>query len=100
MKKKVGDKVVNLIEVGPAHTNGDVLVYVPSDKVIFTGDILFIEGHPILWAGPVMNWINACEKIISMDVDFIVPGHGPVTNNNGVRAVKDYLTYIDTESTV
>ena len=33
-----------------------------------------------------------------MDVDFIVPGHGPVTNNNGVRAVKDYLTYIDTES--
>ena len=98
MKKKVGDKVIDLIEVGPAHTNGDVLVYVPSDKVVFTGDILFIEGHPILWAGPVKNWINACEKIISMDVDFIVPGHGPVTNNNGVRAVKDYLTYIDTES--
>ena len=98
MQRKVGDKVIELIEVGPAHTNEDILVHVPSDKVVFTGDILFIEGHPILWAGPVINWIDACEKIIVMDADFVVPGHGPVTDNKGVRAVKDYLVYIDAES--
>ena len=98
MQRQVGDKIVELIEVGPAHTNGDVLVHVPSDKVVFTGDILFIEGHPILWAGPVKNWINACDRIISMEVDFVVPGHGPVTDNRGVKAVRDYLIYIDTES--
>jgi len=69
-QRQVGDKIVELIEVGPAHTNGDILVHVPSDKVVFTGDILFIEGHPILWAGPVKNWINACDRIISMEVDF------------------------------
>ena len=97
-QRQVGDKIVELIEVGPAHTNGDVLVHVPSDKVVFTGDILFIEGHPILWAGPVKNWINACDRIISMEVDFVVPGHGPVTDNRGVKAVRDYLIYIDTES--
>ena len=97
-QRQVGDKVVELIEVGPAHTNGDVLVHVPSDKVVFTGDILFIEGHPILWAGPVGNWINACDRIIAMEVDFVVPGHGPVTDNRGVRAVRDYLVYIDSES--
>ena len=97
-QRQVGDKIVELIEVGPAHTNGDVLVHVPSDKVVFTGDILFIEGHPILWAGPVKNWINACDRIISMEVDFVVPGHGPVTDNRGVKAVRDYLVYIDTES--
>ena len=97
-QRQVGDKIVELIEVGPAHTNGDILVYVPSDKVVFTGDILFIEGHPILWAGPVKNWINACDRIISMEVDFVVPGHGPVTDNRGVKAVRDYLVYIDTES--
>jgi len=97
-QRQVGDKVVELIEVGPAHTNGDVLVHVPSDKVVFTGDILFIEGHPILWAGPVENWINACDRIIAMEVDFVVPGHGPVTDNRGVRAVRDYLVYIDVES--
>lgn len=98
MQRQVGDKIVELIEVGPAHTNGDVLVHVPTDKVVFTGDILFIEGHPILWAGPVKNWINACDRIISMEVDFVVPGHGPVTDNRGVKAVRDYLAYIDTES--
>ena len=97
-QRQVGDKIVELIEVGPAHTNGDVLVHVPTDKVVFTGDILFIEGHPILWAGPVKNWINACDRIISMEVDFVVPGHGPVTDNRGVKAVRDYLAYIDTES--
>ncbi|HIO42783.1 MAG TPA: MBL fold metallo-hydrolase, partial [Gammaproteobacteria bacterium] len=91
MQRQVGDKIVELIEVGPAHTNGDILVHVPSDKVVFTGDILFIEGHPILWAGPVKNWINACDRIISMEVDFVVPGHGPVTDNRGVKAVRDYL---------
>ena len=97
-QRKVGDKIIELIEVGPAHTKGDILVYVPSSKVVFTGDILFIEGHPILWAGPVKNWINACEKIIAMEVDFVVPGHGPVTDNRGVDAVKDYLIYIDKEA--
>jgi glyoxylase-like metal-dependent hydrolase (beta-lactamase superfamily II) len=97
-QRQVGDKIVELIEVGPAHTNGDVLVHVPSDRVVFTGDILFIEGHPILWAGPVKNWVNACDRIISMEVDFVVPGHGPVTDNRGVKAVRDYLVYIDTES--
>ena len=97
-QRKVGDKIVELIEVGPAHTRGDILVYIPSSKVVFTGDILFIEGHPILWAGPVKNWIRACEKIIAMEVDFVVPGHGPVTDNRGVEAVKDYLIYIDKET--
>ncbi len=47
----VGNKSVRLIEVGPAHTRGDVLVQVVDDRVIYTGDILFVEGHPIIWAG-------------------------------------------------
>jgi len=100
IERKVGDKIVKLIEVGPAHTNGDILAYVPKDKTVFTGDILFIEGHPILWAGPVENWIQACDLILSMDVEFIVPGHGPVTNKKGVEAVKDYLVYVRDEAKI
>lgn len=95
---KVGDKQVRLIEVGPAHTGGDVLVHVPGDRAVFTGDILFINGTPLMWAGPVANWIRACEQIIAMDVDVIVPGHGPVTDKAGVRRVADYLAYADREA--
>jgi glyoxylase-like metal-dependent hydrolase (beta-lactamase superfamily II) len=95
---KVGDKAVQLIEVGPAHTGGDVLVHVPGDKTVFTGDILFIDGTPLMWAGPVANWIRACETIIAMDVDVIVPGHGPVTDKAGVKRVAEYLAYVDREA--
>ncbi|MEM7015765.1 MAG: MBL fold metallo-hydrolase [Pseudomonadota bacterium] len=95
---KVGDRAVELIEVGPAHTAGDVLVHLPDTKIVFTGDILFIGGTPILWAGPVSNWIKACDRIIAMDADVIVPGHGPITDNEGVRQVQAYLNYIDSEA--
>lgn len=98
MDMRVGDKAVRLIEVGPAHTGGDVLVHVPGDKAVFTGDILFINGTPLMWAGPVANWIRACETITRMDVDVIVPGHGPVTDKAGVRRVADYLAYVDREA--
>jgi cyclase len=94
----VGGRAVDLIEVGPAHTAGDVLVHVPQAKAVFTGDILFIEGTPIMWAGPVSNWIGACARIIAMDVDVIVPGHGPLTDKAGVREVADYLAYINREA--
>jgi len=97
MTIRVGDKQVNLVEVGPAHTAGDVLVHVPSDSTVFTGDILFIGGTPIIWAGPVENWIKACDKIIEMGAEKIVPGHGPITDAAGVRKVQEYLTYINTE---
>lgn len=94
----VAGRAVDLLEVGPAHTAGDVLVHVPQAKTVFTGDILFIEGTPIMWAGPISNWIAACDRIIAMDVDTIVPGHGPITNKAGVREVADYLAFIHREA--
>jgi glyoxylase-like metal-dependent hydrolase (beta-lactamase superfamily II) len=95
---KVGDKPIELIEVGPAHTRGDVLVYSPTDRAVFTGDILFIEGTPIMWQGPVANWLAACERIEAMDVDIIVPGHGPITDKAGVRRVREYLAFVRDEA--
>ncbi len=94
----VGDKTVRLIEVGPAHTRGDVLAYVPADRVIYTGDILFVGGHPIIWAGPIANWIKACQLMLELDVATVVPGHGPITDKRGVAAVKGYLEYIQREA--
>ena len=90
----VGDKSVRLLEVGPAHTRGDVLVHSPEDRIVFTGDILFIEGTPIVWEGPIANWIRACERIEAMDVDVVVPGHGPITDRGGARRVREYLSFV------
>ncbi len=95
---KVGNKAVELKEVGPAHTRGDVIVHVPDDRTIFTGDILFIDSTPIMWQGPVQNWIDACDYIASLDVETIIPGHGPITDKAGVAAMKGYLEYIRDEA--
>jgi cyclase len=94
----VGSKEVRLIEVGPAHTLGDTLVYIPADRAVFTADILFIGGHPIIWVGPTSNWLRACDRILAMDVDVIVPGHGPITDKQGVAQVKAYLQYVYDEA--
>jgi cyclase len=95
---RVGGKRVALIEVGPAHTRGDCLVHVPDDGVVFTGDILFVEGTPIVWAGPVQNWIDACDRIAALGADVVVPGHGPITDRRGAAAVRGYLVYVRDEA--
>ncbi len=95
---RVGNKAIKLIEVGPAHTRGDTLVHLPEDKVVFTGDILFNEGTPIAWAGPVGNWIKACNRILDMDVDVVVPGHGNVADKRAVSAMRDYLQFVTDEA--
>jgi glyoxylase-like metal-dependent hydrolase (beta-lactamase superfamily II) len=55
MMLHVGSKEVRLIELSPAHTRGDALVYVPQDRTVFTGDLLFVGGHPVVRAGPIAN---------------------------------------------
>ena len=96
--RQVGAKDVHLIEVGPAHTRGDVLVYVPSDRTVFTGDIVFANAHPIIWAGPIENWVRACDSILGMEIDTVVPGHGPLCGPETVRELRGYLTYIEAEA--
>jgi len=94
----VGDREVRLVEVGPAHTKGDVLVYLPSDKTVFTGDILFVKGLPIVWAGPVDNWIKACDLMLGWDLETVVPGHGSITDKSGIREMREFLVYVKTEA--
>lgn len=95
---RVGARPVELIQVGPAHTRGDLLVHLPADGVVFTGDVLFVAGTPIVWAGPVQNWIAACDRILALGAAVIVPGHGPLTDARGVVAVRDYLAYVRGEA--
>jgi len=90
----VGDTEIRLVNVGPAHTRGDILVHVPDRRTVFTGDIVFAGGHPIIWAGPVENWISACDLILGWNADIVVPGHGPISDKNAVRDLRSYLTIL------
>jgi cyclase len=97
MELKVGDRAVTFLALGPAHTDGDTIVHVPDCSTVFTGDLLFIDGTPIVWAS-LSNWIAACDRILELGAQTLVPGHGPVTDAGGVRDVRRYLTYIADEA--
>ncbi|MFC3979804.1 fumarylacetoacetate hydrolase family protein [Streptosporangium jomthongense] len=90
----VGGREVRLTNLGPAHTGADTVVHVPDAGVLFAGDLLFVGCTPIVWSGPVGNWIAACDRMIATGAHTIVPGHGPVTDPDGVRAVRGYLTHV------
>lgn len=96
---EVGGRRVDLIEVGPAHTRGDTIVHVPDADAVFTGDILFSHGTPIVWAGPLGNWVAACDRIVALAPSVVVPGHGPVSTLAEVRDCREYLAMVEREAT-
>jgi 2-keto-4-pentenoate hydratase/2-oxohepta-3-ene-1,7-dioic acid hydratase in catechol pathway/glyoxylase-like metal-dependent hydrolase (beta-lactamase superfamily II) len=90
----VGGRSVVLLNLGPAHTGADSVVHVPDAGVLFAGDLLFIGCTPIVWVGPISNWIKACDAMIALDAPIVVPGHGPITDPDGIRAVRGYFEHI------
>jgi glyoxylase-like metal-dependent hydrolase (beta-lactamase superfamily II) len=97
MELSVGDRRVELRMVGPANTAADVIAWLPEDRVVFAGDLLFIGGTPIMWSGPISRWIAACDLIEALDPLVIIPGHGPLTDTSGARDVGDYLRSLSAE---
>ncbi|TAK82648.1 MAG: MBL fold metallo-hydrolase [Aquabacterium sp.] len=81
---------LRLIEVGPGHTDGDAIVHVPDERVAYAGDILFTGVTPVMWAGPVESLVAGLKRLQALDVDIIVPGHGPLAAPADVQDVIDY----------
>jgi cyclase len=95
---RVGGRAVSLLEVGPAHTGGDAVVHLPDEGIVFTGDILFHGGHPIVWAGPVSNWIAACDRVLALQPTVVVPGHGPLATPAALVDLKEYFELLTNEA--
>jgi cyclase len=91
----VGGRSVRLIEVGPAHTPGDLIVWVPDTRIALAADILFIGVTPIMWAGPVERWVAALESLLELEAERYVPGHGPVCGREEVQRLIDYWRWLD-----
>ena len=91
---RIGGRAVRVLPLGPAHTAGDVVVHVPDAGVLFAGDLLFIGGTPIMWTGPAESWMRACDAMLATGAQIVVPGHGPVTDQDGIADVRDYLAHV------
>jgi glyoxylase-like metal-dependent hydrolase (beta-lactamase superfamily II) len=91
----VDDTVVELAFVGPAHTLGDVIAWLPAHGVVFTGDLVFHGAHPFLAEGCLANYPRALERVRELGASILVPGHGPLAGPevlDGLLAYADWLT--------
>ena len=95
MQIDLGGEMVELIRTAPTHTAGSLVVYIPSQKTIFAGDILFTDFHPFLAEGDIAGWTRTLDALKAMDLAKIVPGHGPLSGSKDLTAMKEYLLLFD-----
>lgn len=81
---------IELIHPGLAHTNGDTLVYLPDEKVLFAGDLLFNHIFPPIY-GSSAGWISALEQMEAMDIRAVVPGHGAIATKKELGDLRRFL---------
>jgi cyclase len=87
----VGGVRVDLLHVGPAHTEGDLVVHLPDEGVVLMGDVLFSRCTPIGWEGSTDRWIQALQRVEALAPEHVIPGHGPVGGVDDVRSARVYL---------
>lgn len=94
----LGDRRIELMHLGTGHTVDDVLVYLPAEKLLFAGDVAFHYVTPLAFEGHISGWIRVADAIEKMDVETIVPGHGPVGDKSDLREMRDYLALLRREA--
>lgn len=95
MTINVDDIKVELYNSGHTHTLGSSFVYLPAQKIMFTGDIVFTDSHANLIEGDLEGWYKALDYMNSFDVDKVVPGHGPIASKESMAQMKQYLITFD-----
>lgn len=96
---KLGGKTIELLNLGPAHSPGDIMVWLPEDSLIITGDMAFHQRMlPVFEHTDTDAWINTWEKFLALKPKYVIPGHGAPTNTEEVtKYTKDYLVYLRDE---
>ena len=94
-----GDREIYLWHPGTAaHTSGDATVFLPREGVLFAGDLAFHYVTPLAFQGHVGNWIAAANRVLTVEADVIVPGHGLIGTRKDLTLMRDYLDLVRREA--
>lgn len=98
MELIVGGTKMLIQPVGPSHTPEDLVIYLPSEQVLFAGDLVFRNRIPFVGQADSRQWIKALEGLLAYPARVIVPGHGPMSTNAraDMELTRDYLTHLRT----
>jgi len=92
----LGGVDIRVVDVGSAHSEGDLILYVENDGVLFSGDIIFEGRIPFLGTSSSADWLAVLSEMEQADVRAIVPGHGKSAKNPQqiVSLTKNYLSFV------
>jgi glyoxylase-like metal-dependent hydrolase (beta-lactamase superfamily II) len=82
--------------VGPSHTPEDLAIYVPGERVLFAGDLIFNGRLPFVGKANSAQWISALDRLLTFDAKTVVPGHGAASADprKDIGVIRDYLNYL------
>jgi cyclase len=86
-----GKQEVRLMWLGPGHTEGDIVLFLPREKIVFMGDLFFNGAIPNVQDARMLEWIKTLREVLKLDADKFVPGHGPIGAKKDVEAFLGYL---------
>ena len=86
---------IQLISKGPGHTESDLVLYLPDDQILFTGDLVFNSCHPYVPHGSISGWKSWLDFLNSLEVNTVVPGHGETGSKKLIVDMKDYLVQLE-----
>jgi glyoxylase-like metal-dependent hydrolase (beta-lactamase superfamily II) len=98
---EIGGKTIRLLHLGRGHTDGDLVVLFVEDRVLHLGDLFFNGRYPNIdleAGGSVAEWSRTLDRAMELDFDLVIPGHGPVTDREGVRAFQRFLDELWTKA--
>ena len=87
----LGGHEVQIYHPGPAHTQGDLVVYFPDEHAIATGDLFLTNSCPAMDDGDMENWITALDHMLALPVEHIVPGHFELATKSELQRFRNYL---------
>jgi cyclase len=91
---RFGDKTVRLVHPGRGHTDGDLVALFVEDRVLHTGDLFFNGRYPNIdleAGGSVTEWGDTIDRLLELDFELVIPGHGPVTDREGLIAFQRFI---------
>jgi cyclase len=91
MQLYFGGREINLVYLGKAHTSGDIFIHLPKEKLLFTGDVAQDSGIPFLGDSYPADWLSTDDRLIEIEADRFMSGHGPVGDHSALVDARDFI---------
>ncbi len=91
MKIQDGKVEARILFLGAGHTDGDIVLFLPLQKIVFAGDLFFNQAIPNVQDASILQWMKTIEEVLKLDADTFVPGHGPIGSRKDVEGFLSYF---------